>query len=227
MIPRQENIRIVSYSNEPFRDRQEAGALLGRALENYRDGDAVVLGIPRGGVIVAVEAARVLDVPFDIVLSRKIGAPFNPEYALGAVSEDGDVFVDEAAQGESGASGGYVEKEKERQLAEIRRRSALYRTVLPKRSLKGRTALVTDDGLATGHTMQAALLAIRHERPGKLVAAVPVASEEALSLIARLADEAVCLRVPDYFMALGQFYERFEQLDDSDLLGVIKANTRQ
>jgi len=180
------------------------------------------VGIPRGGVIVAAEVARKLDAKLDIVLSRKLGAPYNPELAIGAISEDGRVFLNEALASQVGADKGYIEAEKAQQWCEIKDRIKRFRKVKQKITLKGKTTIVTDDGVATGATMQAALIALRQEKPGKLIAALPVGAGEAVELLADYADEVVALRIPDYLGAIGQFYLDFSQTSDEEVLGILR-----
>ncbi len=214
--------RIISHSAEQFSGRVEAGGLLSRELKKYRGKGAVVLGIPRGGVVVAREISRDIEAELDIVLSRKIGAPGNPELAIGAVSEDGKLFLREDMRGADMEESPYVRQEKARQVAEISRRIEMYRMVRPKAALKDRVVIVTDDGLATGATMQAALWSARQERPKRLIAAVPVAPEETVGLIAMDADELIVVRVPQFFAAVGQFYRQFDQVSDEEVLAILK-----
>lgn len=220
-------LRIISQSPEPFADREEAGLLLGKALSAYAGRATVVLGIPRGGVVVACGVARVLDAELDIVLSRKLGAPGNPEFAIGAISEDGKLFLDEAIKERMGAYDdllGYVEREREKQYAEIAKRITRYRDVQAKLPLKGRVVIVTDDGIATGATMQASLWSARREEPEKLIAAVPVASRDAMERIADAADEAISLKVPPHFQAVGQFYTNFGQTTDEEVMSMLQES---
>jgi predicted phosphoribosyltransferase len=219
--------RIVSRGETPFRDRVEAGQVLGRELSELRGQGALVLGVPRGGVVVAREIAGALDAELDIVLARKLGAPGNPEVAIGAVTEDGQVFLSEARFPWLARASAYVESEKERQLAEIARRAALYRRVRPKVPLAGRLVIVTDDGVATGATLQAALWAARQEGPSRLVAALPVGPEDTVARLAEEADEMVCLRTPPQFYAVGQFYETFEQTEDEELIEILAAEAER
>ncbi len=214
-------LRIISHSSEPFRDRAQAGELLAGELSELRDKRAVVLGIPRGGIIVAKGLASRLNADLDIVLSRKLGAPGQSELAVGALAEDGAVFLNEDVVLLLGVTKQYIAQEKTRQMAELQRRNQLIRSVLPKTLLKDRLVIVTDDGVATGATMQAALWSVKHENPQKLIAAIPVASEEALMRLSKDADEIVCLRQPPDFAAVGQFYTSFYQVQDEDVLQIL------
>ena len=222
-----EKLRVISHSDEQFSDRSEAGALLARELEKYRGKDAVVLGIPRGGIVVAKEIAHKLDADLDIVLSRKLGAPGNPELALGAVSEDGKLFLrDPEMYGEVGESS-YIKQEQAREVEEIKRRAGVYRKARPKVHLAGRQVIIVDDGLATGATMQAALWAARQEKPERLIVAVPVAPEDTAGKIEKDADEILVLRIPPFFAAVGQFYAHFDQTDDSEVLAILKEEYKR
>ena len=158
-----------------------------------------------GGIIIAREIAKILDASLDIVLSRKLGAPGNPELAIGAVSEGGNFFIDNSSVKYLQISDSYIQNEKKHQMSEIAHRISLYRRFIPKINLEGRPVIVTDDGLATGATMKAALWMARQEKPSKLIAAIPVAPEKSLLKIADAADEILCLSTPEYFMAVGQF----------------------
>lgn len=215
-------LRILSWSEEPFKDRSEAGNLLARELKGLRGKGIVVLGIPRGGIVVAAEMAALLEAELDIVLSHKLGAPGNPELAIGAISEDGEVLLNEGLLSYSGAEESYIQQEKARRLAEIKGRVEQYRRVHPKVSLKGKAVVITDDGVATGATMDAALWAARKEEPKRLISAVPVGPKETLERLTEYADEVICLRVPSYFMAVGQFYRDFEQIGDEEVLRILK-----
>ncbi len=215
-------LRIVSRSAEPFGDRVEAGQLLGQELTRYRGQEAVVLGIPRGGIVVAKELAGVLGGDLDIVLSRKLGAPGHSELAIGALAEDGKLFLNDDLVRELGIGSGYVQEERARQQVEASRRSELIRRVFPKIPLGSRLVIVTDDGVATGATLQAALWAVRREDPKRLVVALPVGPEDTLRRLAEEADETICLRAPSLFRAVGQFYVRFEQVEDEELLRILQ-----
>lgn len=216
-------LRVVSYSDESFADREAAGRLLAEALNEFRGKDAVVLGIPRGGMVVAVEIARLLDARLDIALSRKLGAPGNPELAIGAVGESGRMFVNQGLALRVGADKKYIEAEKARQLAQIKGRVRRFRQVKEKVMLKGKTVILTDDGVATGATMQAALWDARQEAPDKLIAAIPVGAKDSLEALVEFADEVVALRVPGDLGSVGQFYLNFRQVGDEEVLEILKS----
>lgn len=215
-------LRIVADSSEPLSGRIEAGQSLADELQELRGRKAVVLGIPRGGVVVALPIAAALQADLDMVLSHKLGAPGNPELAIGAVCEDGKLFVDESIASCVGADDSYIKREKARQLRQMAQRVRQYRRILPKLSLAGRIVIVTDDGVATGATMQAALWAVRHERPQKLIAALPVGPADTLAKLSEHADETICLQAPPFFSAISQFYLQFTQVQDEQLLEILE-----
>ncbi|MGA2774992.1 MAG: phosphoribosyltransferase family protein [Candidatus Omnitrophota bacterium] len=216
------DIRIVSHSNKPFASRVEAGRLLAEQLKYLNSEEIVVLGIPRGGIIVAAEVAGILKSKFDIILSRKLGSPCNPELAIGAVSESGEIILNDLLVSEIGVDKAYIQEEKERQLAEISRRNKIYRKVFPKVSLKDRIAVIIDDGVATGATVQSGLMAVCQEKARSIIAAFPIAAQESISKLSSYADEIICLRVPDYFASVGQFYLKFPQVSDEEVIEVLK-----
>jgi len=220
-------LRIVSRTNEPFLDRSEAGKLLAAELADYRGKEPVVLGIPRGGIVIAREIVEALGGVLDVVLAHKLGTPGHAELAMGSVSEAGRVFLNEDVVTSVNVSADYIEAEKARQLAQIRRRIEMIRKVRPKVPLKGRTVIVTDDGVATGATTQAAFWAVAMEQPEKLVAAIPVGPEETVSKLAKYVDEMVCLKAPPLFYAVGQFYARFNAVEDEDMLSILAADMRK
>ena len=217
---------VIDRSSGRFDDRAQAGKELARALGKIEMEDIVVLGVPRGGVVVAQYLARELGAPLDIILARKIGAPGNPEFAVGAISEDGHAYLNEEYARQAGADQAYIEEEKKRQMAEIKRRAAIFRKVHPRVPLKDRIVIVTDDGVATGATFEAALWSVHSEKPRKLIAAIPVGPEDTLSRLAREADELICLRMPETFYALSQFYSNFEQVDDDQVLEILRNSSR-
>ena len=206
-----------------FADRRDAGRRLAAALEHLRDRHPVVIAVPRGGVVVGREVAVHLQASIDVIVPRKLRAPFNPELAIGAVAEGGAVFIEEEIA--RGVESAYLEQEITAQRAEIARRVDAYRGGRPLLDIAGRTAIVVDDGIATGATMVAALRAVRACRPAHLVAAVPVAPPEGLVWLAREADEVVCLATPSHFQAVGQFYEDFTQVTDTEVVALLASQS--
>ena len=201
--------------------------MLAGELTEYAGPDTVVLGIPRGGIIVAEELARRLDADFDVIIARKLGAPMNPELAIGAVSENGQLFLDRKILAYMGADEEYLEDEKLRQQAVIAERLERYRQILPRLPLENRIVIVTDDGVATGATMLAALHAVRTENSAKLIAALPVGPDDTLARLAKEADETICLRVPPYFGALGRFYDDFSQVDNEKIIEILEQQAQR
>lgn len=220
-------VHILSYNDKPFHNRQEAAQLLADELKRFQGKKAVILGIPRGGLVIAKEIAAQLDGDLDVVLSRKLGFPGNSELAIGAVSEDGHVFLNEMIAAEFGDKDSYIQQEKARQMEVITRRIAQYRNILPKAPLKGRIVIVTDDGVATGATMQAALWAVQQEKPQRLIAALPVGPADTLQKLAEDANEVICLRCPQFFAAIGQFYYDFTQVEDDEVLEILKKEAKR
>lgn len=203
-----------------FVDRPDAGRRLAEALSGYADADAAILGIPRGGVVVGAEVARALHAPLGVVLPRKVRAPWNPELGLGAVAP-GVRVLDERLIRRLRVSDAYMEEEIETQLAEIRRRERTYRGERPPVSLEGRVAVVADDGIATGGTAVAALRWTRAQAPSRVVLAVPVAPRAAVSRLAEEADELVVLDTPEPFLAVGEWYEHFDQTGDDEVVALL------
>lgn len=208
----------------PFVDRRDAAIRLARALAGYRDSRPLVLAIPRGGVPMGRIIADMLGGDLDVVLVRKIGAPGNPEFAIGAIDEDGRVALDETSARLSGATPTYVELEARRQLASIRERRQRYSGGRQGTPVAGRTVIVVDDGLATGATMNAALRAIRDQRPARLICAVPVGAQESVRQAARIADEVVCLATPSPFGSVGHYYRVFDQVEDETVVTALHSS---
>lgn len=210
-----------------FRDRREAGRRLAEALTGYRARRPFVLAVPRGGIVVGYEVAVALDAPLDVVVPRKLRAPYNPELAVGAVAHDGSVYLDAPLVSSLRITDDYLKEETAVQLEEIRRRLALYRGDRPQPDLAGRTALVVDDGIATGATLIAALRAVRQMAPAAAVAAIPVAPPEGAEALRAEADDVVCLYTPTLFYAVGQFYDDFAQTTDDEVIFLLRRREQE
>lgn len=205
----------------PFRDREDAARRLAQALARHAAARPLVLAIPRGAVPMGRIIAATLGGDLDVVLVRKLGAPYNPELAIGAVDEAGHVTQAHDGGLMAGVDPDYLDREVARQLAVIHERRRTYCGGRAAMSMAGRTVIVVDDGLATGATMAAALRAARQAAPAHLVCAVPVAARESLAAIAPLADEVVCLAQPSPFYAVGAFYERFDTVTDQEVVAAL------
>lgn len=207
-----------------FTNRAEAGQRLAGALARYRGKDAVVLALPRGGVPVAARIAESLAAPLDLVLVRKIGVPFQEELAMGAVAEAGEPVTvrNEDVIAAAGIDEATFEAVRTRQLAEIGRRRAAYLEGRPPAEVKGRVAIVVDDGVATGATTRAALRAVRARGPAELVLAVPVAPPETLRALRSEADEVICLERPAFMGAIGFYYLDFRQVEDAEVVETLR-----
>jgi len=206
----------------PFADRADAARRLAERLAAYRGTHPLVLAIPRGAVPMGRIVADALHGDLDVILVRKLGAPANPEFAVGAVDESGTVHVARHAAA-AGAGRIYLKRECEHQLQRIREQRRLYGQGRPACDPAGRVAIVIDDGLATGETMATALAAVRRHAPAKLVCAVPVASNEALARIRPLADDVVCLHASSSFRGVGAFYLRFDQVEDAEVVDALRG----
>ncbi|MGY1454022.1 phosphoribosyltransferase [Streptomyces sp. SS8] len=211
-----------------FHDRTQAGRMLAEPLRDLRRageiGDPLVLALPRGGVPVGEEVARALHAPLDVLVARKIGAPFNPEFGIGAIAGEGPPLFDEQSLRMLGLTAGDLAGQVERERAELRRREHLYRGGRPALELRGRAVIVVDDGLATGVTARAALHAARVLEPEVLVLAVPVSSVQAAAAMERVADRLVCLETPPSFQGVGQWYEDFHQVGDEEVIAALRAS---
>jgi predicted phosphoribosyltransferase len=207
-----------------FVDRAEAGRSLAEALQVFKGKNAIVLAIPRGGVVVGFEVARALGIPLDVIIPRKIGAPGNPELAIGAVMEDGTIIMNEELTTFLQVSEDYIKEEGESQRLEIGRRLRFYRGEIPYPDLKNRVVIIVDDGIATGSTVKAALASIRKKGAKTVVIAVPVCPPSSVQELEKEADHVVCLQSPESFMAIGQFYENFTQTTDEEVVRLLKLN---
>lgn len=214
---------LVALRTKSFADRADAARHLTAALSHYRGKNPLVLAIPRGGVPIGRIVADALGGELDIVLVRKLGAPFNPEFAIGAVDEQGTIQLEGHARRALGDAA-FVEEEAARQLDLIHERRNRYSPQRPPINPAGRTVIVVDDGLATGATMRAALSSVRAQQPTRLICAVPVAAPESLKAVAEYCDEVVCLAAPQSFYAVGQFYANFLPVDDREVISLLSAD---
>lgn len=208
----------------PFENRFEAGRILGTRLGALHLANPVVLALPRGGVPVALEVARALEAPLDLLLVRKIGVPWQPELAVAAVMGGAEpvVVVERHIQAETGVKQEYIEQRAQEELAEIERRRRTYLADRAPVPVAGRTAIVVDDGIATGTTMRAALKGLRRRNPARLVLAVPVAPPDTINELRQEVDDVVCLAQPSFFGAIGYFYRDFHQLSDDEVITLMR-----
>ena len=206
-----------------FQDRSEAGRILARQLEKYKNRpDVLVLALPRGGVPVAYEVAKELNAPLGIFLVRKLGVPGHEEVAMGAIATGGIRILNEDFIRQLGIPKRVVDAVTAREQQELERRERLYRGDQPAPDIKGRTVIIVDDGLATGSTMKAALAALRKQQPAKLVVAVPTAPPETCDSLRADADEVICAVTPDPFLAVGAWYRGFDQTTDDEVRDLLK-----
>jgi putative phosphoribosyl transferase len=210
-----------------FRDRCDAGQqLAARLLFLKEDPNVIVLGIPRGGVIVAAEIAIALGAPLDIYLAHKIGAPFNPELAIGALTSSGEVLLDLDLIDELRLNPDELTRQVDCQRAEIARRLAMFRKDRPPQDVAGKTVVLVDDGVATGSTVLASVRALRKQSPARLILAIPVGPTDVVARLARECDQAIVLSTPEPFWAVGRFYGRFDQTQDAEVVDLLEAAAR-
>lgn len=206
-----------------FRDRKEAGGMLAEELAMYAGKNPIVLALPRGGVPVAYEVATLLKAPLDVLIVRKIGAPWDPEFGLGAIAPGVEIF-DEKSLRFVGIQEDDLQSVIARERIELERRNKMYRGDRPFPSLKDQTVILVDDGVATGVTTQAAIKAVRAENPLKIILAIPVGPPETLQKLEPLVDDIVCLARPSDFMAVGAFYESFPQTSDEEVVALLNQS---
>lgn len=216
---------MLSFSNMMFKNRTDAGRKLAQALEKYKNAaNTVILALPRGGVVVGYQVAKKLNLPLDIVVPRKIGAPGNPEFAIGAITETGEGIFDEETIKTYNISKDYIENEIKKEKAEAERRLKLYRGKRPCLVLTGKTVIVLDDGLATGLTMRAAIKTVKARNPRRIVVAIPIGPPDSIEMIKREVDEIIYLDAPFFFGAVGAFYEEFSQTTDEEVIELLERS---
>jgi putative phosphoribosyl transferase len=208
-----------------FRDRREAGELLAARLEFLLGHkDLLVLGIPRGGVVVAAEISQALRAPLEVFIARKLGAPHNPELAVGAVASSGEVVLDQHLITALGVPQAYLDAETSRQRTEIQRRMKAYRGDRPAADVKDKTVILADDGVATGATMRAAIQALKATDLSELIVALPVGPPDTMQELADMVDQMVCLHTPGLFWAVGGFYADFSQTSDAEVIQLLRGS---
>ncbi len=205
-----------------FRDRFEAGLILAQKLKNYAGENTVVLALPRGGVEIGFEVARVLHAPLDILIARKLGVPGHPELAFGAVAQGGVRAFNESVIRQAGLSEEDIAFAVENEQAEVERRLRQYRGDRPLPDLHGKTVILVDDGLATGATALAAIQALKEMKPARIVLAVPVAAPSTVERLKDRVDEVVCVETPEQFMAVGLWYQTFSQVSDREVIHLLE-----
>ncbi len=206
-----------------FHNRVDAGRRLAALLEKYKNQNAVIYALPRGGVPVAMEVARVLNCPLDLIIVRKIGHPMNPEYALGAVAEDGFLVVNEEELARVDPK--WFEAEMEKQQQEAKRRRELYLQGRKPITAAGKIAIIVDDGIATGSTMRVAVGKVKREKPAKIVVAVAVSPKDTAQRFAKEVDELVAVTIPEIFWgAIGYYYDDFSQVSDEEVMTLLKSD---
>ncbi|MDN5345080.1 MAG: putative phosphoribosyl transferase [Clostridia bacterium] len=204
-----------------FRDRRDAGQQLATALQSYRDQQALIMAVPRGGVVVAAPVVAALNGELDLIIPRKVGLPANPELALAAVAPDGMVLYNWPVMGSFNLTAQNLKELVDRELQEIHRRLEVYRGDRKEPQLQGRLVILIDDGIATGLTIEAALQSLARNHPARLVLAVPVAPPETIARLRPLVDDLRCLYTPEPFYAVGQFYTDFQQVTDAEVQEIL------
>lgn len=211
-----------------FRDRRDAGQQLAERLAFLKgEKGVIVLGIPRGGVVVAAQVARILNAPLDIFIAHKIGAPMNPELAIGAMTSNGDVILDEGLVDQLKLSQEEIAQQVDYWRGEIARRLTRFRKDRPPLNVKNKIVVVVDDGVATGSTMLAALRGLRKQEPARLLLAIPVGPPETVALLTHECDQVIALDTPSPFWAVGRFYMRFDQTEDDQVVELLAAARRR
>lgn len=209
-----------------FRDRKQAGGQLAQKLVKFKGKETIVLAIPRGGLVVGAEVARVLSCPLDVITTRKIGAPGNPEFAIGALGPNDQIFLDQEVIARYKIPKEYLNAEIGHQGLEMERRERVYREGKPPLDFKDKVVILVDDGIATGADVRVAVKSVKCQRPKKLILAVPVGPKETIEALKKEVDELVCLVTPEMFYAVGQFYQEFGQTTDEEVMEILRKNSK-
>jgi len=204
-----------------FLDRMDAGEKLADSLYKFKDEDVIVLAVPRGGLAIAYDTIKRFGLKWDLIIPRKIGAPHNKEFAIGAVSVDGSYFLNKEYVKMLGISQDYIEKEVLEQISEIKRRMKEYRGKDTFPEVKDKTVIIIDDGIATGFTILAVIKAVKKQGAKKIILAIPVGPRETIEEFKEIVDEVICLYIPEKFYAVGSYYENFEQVTDAEVFKII------
>jgi len=208
-----------------FQDRKQAGQKLAEELKEFKDQkETIILALPRGGVVVAFEIAKELNLPLDLVVPRKIGAPNNEEYAIGAITESGEGIFNQEAIDSLNIPKEYLDKKVAEEKKEAQRRLTAYRQDRPLLNLENKTVIIVDDGIATGLTVRAAIKSVKEKNAKKVIVAVPVSAQDSLKIIKKEADQIICLDAPLFFGAVGAFYDDFGQTTDEEVIELMKKS---
>lgn len=210
-----------------FRDRRDAGRQLCRLLEKYKGKDIVVYALPRGGIIPGEEIANYFSVPLDLILAHKLGHPYQPEYAVAALSESGHIVGNSYELDSLGKA--WLDREKERQMEEIRKKRKMYFRGQKEIPLQGKIAIIVDDGIATGLTLQVGIMELKDRHPQKIVAAVPVAPKTIANLLKTIVDDFVAIEIPEdcrFLGSVGAYYEEFDQVEDEEVIAILNKHNR-
>lgn len=218
---------LLPITPKLFEDRKAAGEALGRRLFQYADENPVILALPRGGVPVGYEIAKLLHAPLAIIAARKIGLPHHPEFGIGAISENNSAVFDEQTLASLGLSIKDVRDVIEQEKKELKRRVAVYRGTTDQPHISGRTVIVVDDGLATGVTARAAIQAVKKLHPKKIIYASPVCAHDSAQQLQGLVDDVICLATPLDFSAVGLWYHHFDQVTDQEVIALLEKNRKQ
>lgn len=207
-----------------FKNRQEAGVLLADVLMKFiGEPNTIIIALPRGGVVVGYEVAKKLKLPLDLIVPRKIGAPGNPEFAIGAITEDGEGIFNNAVIDNYHIPQEYLINEVAKERLEAIRRVKLYRGERKQCNFARKIVIIVDDGIATGYTMKASIVYVRKKNAGKIIIATPVAAEDIIKELEQIVDEVICVYIPEFFGAVGRFYQHFDQTTDEEVVEIIES----